>query len=495
MAYEHVDVLVVGAGLSGIGAAVHLQTSCPGKSLAILESRAAIGGTWDLFRYPGVRSDSDMFTLGYVFKPWLANKSLADGTSIRNYIQETAREHGLTPKIRFNQRVVAADWSLGESRWTVEVERTDTGARDSMTCGFLYGCTGYYRYDEGYTPKFPGLESFQGQVIHPQQWPADLSYAGKRVIVIGSGATAVTLVPAMAAEAAHVTMVQRSPSYILSLPSVDSIARLLRRWLPEKLAYALVRKKNLLFSQFFYRLSRRRPKLVRKLIQRGLVRGLPPDFDIATHFTPRYDPWDQRLCVVPDGDLFKAVHAGKASLVTDGIKSFTAKGILLDSGKELEADIVVTATGLNVLALGGMKLSLNGALVKLSEHVSYKGMMLSGIPNLALVFGYTNASWTLKADLVSGYVCRLLNFMDEKGFRACTPKAPDPSLPTEPMIDLKSGYVTRAINLLPRQGAKTPWRLNQDYAEDTELLLHGAVDDGELEFSRGLVMPSVSDAA
>src|SRR4051794_28310268 len=435
---EHLDVLIVGAGLSGIGAACHLQRECPTKTYAILEARDAIGGTWDLFRYPGVRSDSDMFTLGYRFRPWTQARAIADGASIRSYIRETAREHGVDAKVRYGQRVVAASWSSDDARWEVEAVRADTAETVALTCSFLFVCSGYYRYDEGYTPAFTGIEDFEGRVVHPQQWPDDLDYTGKRVVVIGSGATAVTLVPSVAQTAAHVTMLQRSPSYGLSLPARDPVARLVRRLLPASAAYSVVRWKNVLTSMLLFQLSRRRPAFVKRLIRQGVERQLPAGFDVDTHFTPSYSPWDQRVCFVPDGDLFRAVRSASASIVTGAIDRFTPRGIRLASGQELDADVVVTATGLNLLAIGGMSLSVDGAPVELSKTLAYKGMMLSGVPNFALALGYTNASWTLKCDLVSEYVCRLLNHMDAHGYQRVTPVAPEGSLQTEPLIDLKS---------------------------------------------------------
>jgi monooxygenase len=486
---EHVDVLIVGAGLSGIGAAYHLQAECPGKTYAILEARDGVGGTWDLFRYPGIRSDSDMFTLGYAFRPWEDAKAIADGPSILEYVRSTAREAGIDDHIRFGHRVVGATWSTADSRWTVEAERTDTGETVHLTCGFLFGCTGYYRYDEGYTPDLPGVERFGGRLVHPQHWPAGLDYAGKRVVVIGSGATAVTLVPAMAGEAGHVTMLQRSPSYVVSLPGHDPIADVLRRVLPSKLAYAIVRWKNVLITTGFFQLSRRRPELTKKLIRKGVEKALPAGFDVDRHFTPAYDPWDQRVCLVPDGDLFEALGAGTASIATDRIRTFTETGLELESGEHLDADVVVTATGLNMLALGGMDLTVDDRPVDLPSTLGYKGMMLSDVPNFALAIGYTNASWTLKADLTCGYVCRMLNHMDAQGFRQCTPRNRDPSLQTLPFIDLKAGYVERSVDQFPRQGVRSPWRLHQNYPRDIALLRFGSLDDEAMEFSAGAAAP------
>jgi monooxygenase len=480
---EHFDVLVVGAGLSGIGAAHHLEERLPWKSYAILESREAIGGTWDLFRYPGIRSDSDMHTLGYRFRPWTGEKAIADGPSILEYVRGTARERGIDRRVRFGRRVVAARWSSPEARWTVEAERIETGEAETFTCGFLWNCSGYYRYDRGYTPEFTGVERFAGPVVHPQHWPAELDYDGKRVVVIGSGATAVTLVPAMAERAAHVTMLQRSPSYIASLPAEDPIARGLRRFLPRRAVYAIVRWKNVLIQSAIYQLSRRRPDAVKRLIRRGVERALPPGYDIDTHFTPSYNPWDQRMCLVPDGDLFRAISAGEASVVTDRIETFTETGLKLESGVELDADVIVTATGLDLLFLGGMELSVDGEAVDLPQTMAYKGMMLGGVPNFAFTVGYTNASWTLKADLVSEFVCRLLIHMDAGGHSSCVPEL-DPSVAEAPLLDFNSGYVLRALDRFPKQGASEPWRLRQNYLLDICSIRRGAIDDGTLRFSR-----------
>jgi cation diffusion facilitator CzcD-associated flavoprotein CzcO len=491
---EHFDVLIVGAGLSGIGAACHLQTDCPGKSYAILEGRERSGGTWDLFQYPGIRSDSDMFTLGYSFKPWTEAKAIADGPSILGYIRETAREHGVEQHIRYSRRVVRADWSSADARWTVEVQRTDNGETEQLTCGFLFGCTGYYRYDEGYTPEFAGIERFRGEIVHPQHWPEQLDYTDKRVVVIGSGATAVTLVPSMAEQAAHVTMLQRSPTYIVALPGRDPIADFLRSKLPARVAYPIVRWKNVTLQAAMYGLSRRAPRFMRKLLRRGVQRQLPPGYDVDTHFNPKYDPWDQRICLVPDADLFKAIGSGDASIVTDGIETFTESGLELVSGAELEADVIVTATGLNLQLLGGMTIGVDGRDVAMSETVGYKGMMFSGLPNMAVTLGYTNASWTLKADLCAEYVCRLLNHMDANGYRVVTPLGPDPSAPTEPFLDLKSGYVLRSLDMLPKQGERTPWRLHQNYARDILLMRRGPIEDEAIAFSRALTSTPLADA-
>ena len=486
MANEHVDVLIVGAGLSGIGAAYHLQQDCPNKSYAILEGRGAIGGTWDLFRYPGIRSDSDMYTMGYSFRPWTEAKALADGPSILNYVRDTAKEAGIDRKIRYNHWVTRAAWSTKDARWTVEATRKSPNAPDEivrMTCNFLFMCAGYYRYAEGYTPDFVGMDRFKGILVHPQKWPENLDYAGKRVIVIGSGATAVTLVPEMAKTAAHVTMLQRSPTYVVSRPGQDSIAHWLSRHLPAKMAYALSRWKNVLLGMFFFQMSRRRPTWMKQMLLKGVHQELGPDYDVATHFTPTYNPWDQRVCLVPDSDFFAAIRNGSASVATDHIESFTERGLKLKSGKELEADIIVTATGLVLELLGGMEYSVDGRAVDLSKTLNYKGMMYSDVPNMASVFGYTNASWTLKADLTCAYVCRLLNYMDSKGVRQCTPRNRDPSMPTELFSNFSSGYIQRTIDRFPKQGTRAPWKLYQNYALDILSLKFGSVEDEAMEFS------------
>jgi monooxygenase len=481
-ATEHLDVLIVGAGLSGIGAAWHLQKNCPGKRYAILEGRAASGGTWDLFRYPGVRSDSDMYTLGYRFRPWKDAKAIADGPSILSYIREVASDHGIDRQIRYGHRVVGASWSTPDARWTVEIERG--GERVFLSCGFLWMCSGYYRYEAGYLPEFPGIDGFKGRVVHPQHWPQDLDYAGKKVVVIGSGATAVTVVPSMAETASHVTMLQRSPTYVVARPAQDPIANKLRRRLPLKLAYMLTRWKNVLLGMYFYQLCKRKPEKVKSLIVGGVRQMLGPDYDVAKHFTPKYNPWDQRLCLVPDADLFRAIRKNKASVVTDTIETFTEKGIKLKSGAELEADVVVTATGLVVQSLGGMKLVVDGKPVKPSDTMIYKGMMYSDVPNLASIFGYTNASWTLKADLVCEYVCRLLNYMDRKGFTKAVPHNSDPTLTEEPWVNFSSGYIQRALPHQPKQGSKRPWKLYQNYVLDLLTLRHGSLRDKAMVFTK-----------
>jgi cation diffusion facilitator CzcD-associated flavoprotein CzcO len=480
---EHVDVLVVGAGLSGIAAGHYVQTECPWASYAIFEARDAIGGTWDLFRYPGIRSDSDMFTLGYSFRPWDGAKSIADGPSILQYIKDTAAEEGIDRHIRFRHRIVRADWSTTDARWHVIAERTDSGEQVEVTCGFLFSCSGYYRYDRGHVPDFAGTERFAGTIVHPQAWPDDLEVAGARVVVIGSGATAVTLVPSLAQTARHVTMLQRSPTYITSLPAKDPLADLMRSLLPARLSGPAVRWYKALTTQAFFQLSRRRPELVKRILRKGVERQLPRGYDVDTHFTPRYDPWDQRLCVVPDGDLFKAIRAGAASVVTDHIDTFTEKGLLLESGTELEADIIVTATGLELLFVGGVDLSVDGDQVDLANRLTYKGMMLEGVPNLALAVGYTNASWTLKCDLTCQYVCRLLEHMRATGLRQCTPVNDDPSVTPSPLLGLTSGYVQRAADRFPKQGSRAPWQVHQSYLRDYRALRMSGVEDDAMVFS------------
>ncbi|MCU0676303.1 MAG: NAD(P)/FAD-dependent oxidoreductase [Myxococcota bacterium] len=529
---QHVDVLIVGAGLSGIGAAVHLQKAHPRRSFAIFEARDAIGGTWDLFRYPGIRSDSDMFTLGYVFKPWTDSKAIADGPSILRYVRETAAEHGIDRHIRFRHRVVRATWSSTDARWTVEADVD--GERVRTTCQFLYVCSGYYRYDAGYTPEFPGRDRYRGTFVHPQHWPEDLDYTGKKVVVIGSGATAVTLVPAMAEKAAHVTMLQRTPTYIASLPSEDAIATFLREHLPSELAYGLARWKNILLSMALYQLARKSPQGTKRRLLKLAAKELPPDFDVETHLSPDYAPWDQRLCLVPDADLFHAIRDGRASIVTGHIDTFTEKGLRLKTSSadfasrptgrraahevsegswegaprgfmprgggsgdrpsrklkasgnepptELEADVVVSATGLQLLFAGGMELFVDGKKVETNQLYTYKGTMFSGVPNLALAFGYTNASWTLKADLIADYVCRLLKHLDQTGARYFVPVVDDPSLQAEPFLDFSSGYVQRALPSLPKQGSKTPWKLYQNYLLDLWLFRYAKLEDGAMRF-------------
>jgi monooxygenase len=475
------DVIIVGAGLSGIGAACHLQMHCPGKPYLILEGRESMGGTWDLFRYPGVRSDSDMYTLGYAFRPWTQGKAIADGPAILDYLRDTARAYGVDRKIRYGQQVRSAHWSTADACWTLEVAQAN-GETRQMRCNFLFMCAGYYSYSAGYRPAFPGEECFAGRIVHPQQWTPDIDTAGKHVVVIGSGATAVTLVPSIAGQAAHVTMLQRSPTYVVARPATDAIANRLRKHLPAMAAYRLTRWKNVALSMFFYRLSRRRPELMKQRIIAGVRHALGPDYDVGTHFTPSYKPWDQRLCLVPDGDLFDALKSGRASIVTDQIERFTETGLLLKSGARLDADLIVTATGLNLEVLGGMRVTVDGVPVDLSRTMNYKGMMFSDVPNLASSFGYTNASWTLKSDLTARYVCRLLNHMDRTGLRQCTPRRSDPEMAGEPALDFTSGYVQRGIARFPKQGARAPWKLYQNYLRDLLSLRFGKVDDGEMRF-------------
>ena len=480
---QHVDVIVVGAGLSGIGAGCHLRMECPRKSFVILEGREAMGGTWDLFRYPGVRSDSDMYTLGYRFRPWRNPKAIADAPAILSYIHETAAEYDVESTIRYNHRVQRASWSSDDARWTVHVETGSDNSMVQLTCNFLYLCTGYYDYENGYTPEWAGVERFCGTIVHPQKWPNDLDYTGKRIVVIGSGATAITLVPALAERAAHVTMLQRSPSYIVKRPTQDTVANLLRRCLPDRAAYVLSRWKNVLAGTFFYNLARNRPNVFKWMVTRGVRRQLGEQYD-SKHFTPPYNPWDQRLCIAPDADIFREMRDGRVSVVTDSIETFNESGLLLKSGQQLDADIIVTATGLVLKLFSGMELVVDGTPVNMPRTLVYKGMMFSDVPNLAFAVGYTNASWTLKCDLSSEYVCRLLNYMDQQGYATCTPRVNDPNVGDEPVIDFNSGYVLRALPFLPRQGSKPPWRLHQNYLKDLQLMRYGRVDDGAMEFKQ-----------
>jgi monooxygenase len=481
---EHFDVLVVGAGISGVGAGYHLQTMCPSRTYAIFEGREAMGGTWDLFRYPGVRSDSDMYTLGFSFRPWEEAKAIADGPAILNYLRETARTFGVDRHIRYGRKVTRAAWDSAKSRWTVDYESGPERAPGQVTCNFISMCAGYYNYAAGYRPPFAGEEAFAGRIVHPQAWPADLDYAGKRVVVIGSGATAVTIVPEMARTAAHVTMLQRSPTYVVSRPAEDAFAIRLRKWLPSKLAYDITRWRNVLAQMYFFNLTRKRPAAVKTAII-DMVRGhLGPDYDVATHFTPRYNPWDQRLCLVPDADLFEAIKTGAASVVTDQIEAFTEEGIRLKSGQTLAADVIVTATGLDLQLMGGLKVEVDGASVDLAKTFSYKAMMYSGVPNLASTFGYTNASWTLKADLTAEYVCRLLNHMKRHGYSECRPIMQGPEPDPAPWLDFSSGYIARGIGRFPKQGLKAPWRVYQNYALDLMAFRFGKLNDGVMRFSR-----------
>jgi monooxygenase len=477
----HFDVLIIGAGLSGISAAFHIQRELPNHTYTILEGRERLGGTWDLFQYPGIRSDSDMFTLGYSFRPWTDSKSIADGPAILKYVRETAESHGIDRKIRFSHRVEAARWSSETSLWTLEVRNTVTDEVRTFTCNFVFSCSGYYDYKEGFTPEFAGRERFQGRVVHPQQWTPDVEYEGKRVVVIGSGATAVTLVPELAKRAAHVTMLQRSPTYVVSMPERDAIANWIRSWAPSSVAYDIARWKNVVFGMAFYHFCRRFPERAKKFLV-GQVRTLVGD-EQARHFTPSYNPWDQRVCLVPDGDLFETLRAGKASVVTDTIETFTETGLRLKSGTDLPADLVVTATGLKLKFVGGVVLDVDGQTIDSSKLLAYKGMMFTGIPNFAVAIGYTNASWTLKCDLTSEYVCRLLKHMKLKGYTQCVPHNNDPAMPQEPLLDFQAGYVLRSIQQFPRQGSRAPWKLHQNYALDRMVLRHSAIEDGSMQFS------------
>ncbi|MGY4708124.1 flavin-containing monooxygenase [Mycolicibacterium sp. CBM1] len=480
---EHIDVVIVGAGISGISAAWHLQDRCPSKSYVVLERRANLGGTWDLFKYPGIRSDSDMFTLGFRFKPWTSEKAIADGPSILSYLEETVRECGIDKHIRFGQRVVAADWSTAENRWTVRVE-SDGETRD-ITCSFLFACSGYYNYDQGYCPEFPGAADFAGAKVHPQHWPEDLDYTGKRVVVIGSGATAVTLIPALAnSGAAHVTMLQRSPTYIGALPDVDSFAVRVNGLLPAKPAYVINRWKSIAFQSTQYRLARRFPNFMRKQLMTMAKRRLPEGYDVDKHFGPSYRVWDERLCLAPNGDLFRAIRKGQAEVVTDTIETFIPTGIRLTSGRELAADVIVTATGLNLQLFGGAEIRMDGEPLDLTTTMAYKGMMLSGVPNMAFTIGYTNASWTLKADLVSEFVCRVINYMDSRGYDRVEPAQPGTDVEGRPLLDFTPGYVLRALDRLPKAGSRAPWRLKQNYLLDLRLIRRGKVDDGTLRFTK-----------
>jgi cation diffusion facilitator CzcD-associated flavoprotein CzcO len=485
---EHLDVVVVGAGLSGIGAAHHLHHSCPWADFTVLESRGAIGGTWDLFRYPGIRSDSDMFTFSYPFRPWNRAESIGEGATIREYIEDTAREDGTVERIRFHHRVVRAEWTTAAARWLLTVERTDpdTGAVDTfqLSCAFLFCCTGYYRYDRGYQPDFAGMADYQGTLIHPQFWPEDFDATDKNIVVIGSGATAITLVPALARSAAHVTMLQRSPTYVVSLPTVNPLTRLIRRLVPASRQGSVLKWLNAMTSQGSYRLSRLRPDLMRKLLRKGVERELPPGYDIDTHFTPKYDPWDQRLCVVTNGDLFAGIREGRVSVLTDRVDHFTRSGLQLESGTAVNADVVVTATGLDLLFLGGMELVVDGVVVDPAERLAYKALMIEGVPNLAMTVGYINASWTLKADLTCEYVCRILQQMRDTGTDVAVAELDDPGMPRQALLALTSGYVTRTADRFPKQGNRAPWQMYNSYLRDFRSTRRAQVDDGVLQFRR-----------
>ncbi|HEY1356382.1 MAG TPA: NAD(P)/FAD-dependent oxidoreductase [Solirubrobacterales bacterium] len=480
---EHLDVLIIGAGISGIAAARNLARRCPQKSYAILESRGVSGGTWDLYRYPGVRSDSDVHTLGFGFKPWKGERSLADGDAILAYVREAAAESGVDRRIRYHHRVVGIEWSRDDGRWRVEVERTDSGETVGLTCGFVWCCSGYFAYDDGYLPDFEGTERFAGRIAHPHRWPEDLEYEGKRVVVIGSGATAVSLVPALAESAEHVTMLQRSPSYLFPVPGVDPLARALRRFLPPKAAYSIVRWKDILTGSFAFWFCRRYPDLAKRVIRKAAERSLPADFDFDRHLSPSYNPWEQRPCALRDGDLYQGISEGRVEIVTDTIETFTESGLRLTSGAELEADVIVTATGFNLEFLGGMKPVVDGEAVDIASVLTYKGMMASGVPNLAFTVGYTNASWTLKVELTCDFVCRLLNHMDANGLAEVVPMADDPTIRAVPIIDLSSGYVQRSLDKLPQQGSHEPWRLKQNYLLDSRMIRHGPIEDGALRFA------------
>jgi monooxygenase len=490
---EHLDVAIVGAGISGISAAWHLQDRCPAKSYAIFESRDSLGGTWDLFKYPGIRSDSDMYTLGFRFKPWTSERAIADGPSILEYLKETAAEFGIDKKIRYRHKVVAADWSDDQNMWFLRIDRD--GVEEEITCSFLFACSGYYDYEQGYTPEFPGANDFQGTIVHPQHWPEDLDYQGKKIVVIGSGATAVTLIPALTnSGSGHVTMLQRSPTYIGSLPGVDPFAVHAKKRLPGNLASTAIRWKSILYQFMIFQLSRKRPAYMRKQLMTMAKHRLPKGYDVEKHFGPSYNPWDQRLCLAPDGDFFRTIRHGKADVITDTIDRFTPTGIRLASGEELDADIIVTATGLNMQLFGGAAIQRNGVPVDLNSEMAYKGMMLSGLPNVAMTLGYTNASWTLKADLVSEFICRLLNYMDAKGFHTVVPRHPGPGVEERPPMDLSSGYVLRSLDKLPKAGAKAPWQFINNYLVDIRAIRHGKLDDGALMFSRHTAKVSAASA-
>mgnify|MGYP001286812188 FL=1 len=481
---KKIDVLVVGAGISGIGAGYHLQKKCPETSFLILEGRENIGGTWDLFKYPGVRSDSDMYTLGYNFKPWKEQEAIADAPSILKYLNETVEEFNLKSKIRFGKYVKKARWSSDSNQWTVDIEDKKTGKFSQILCSFIFMCSGYYSYKEGYTPHFEGKENFKGDIIHPQKWDTSFDYSNKKIVVIGSGATAVTIVPEMAKTAKHVTMLQRSPTYVVAAPEKDNLANKLRKYLPLKFTYWLIRWRNILRQQYYFRLCKKYPKGVKNAIIREVKKKLGNDFDVKTHFTPKYNPWDQRMCLVPDGDLFEQINQGKASVVTDHIKNFTENGLLLKSGKELKADVIITATGLNLEMLSTVEFFIDNKSVDISKTVTYKGMMYSGIPNLASTFGYTNASWTLGADLTSEYVCRVINHMKRNNYDVVCPK-PNIGIEADPdYLNLTSGYIKRSINIFPKQGKKAPWRNNQNYLIDIFQMKYGRIDDGEISFEK-----------
>jgi monooxygenase len=483
MSIQEFDVVIVGAGLSGISAAYYLKKLCPNKTFTIIERREQIGGTWDLFRYPGVRSDSDMFTLGYSFKPWQSDKSIAPGDSIRNYVKDTAKENDIEKHIQFQQKLISSSWLSEQARWTLDVEQSDASIK-KIRANFVIGCAGYYNYDKAYTPEFKGTENFKGQVVHPQFWPDNFDYTDKKVVVVGSGATAVTLVPAMTDKAAHVTMLQRSPTYMANLPSEDKLANTLKRVLPQKLAYAITRTKKIIFSTGFFKLSRSRPAIVKKLLLKGVDSQLKDKSLVKQHFTPSYNPWDERLCAVTDGDMFKGINKGNISIVTDHIQHFIENGIQLKSGIILEADIVITATGLVLKNPNDTPVFVDGKQIDFPNAFSYKGMMISEVPNMSNTIGYTNASWTLKADLIHAYVCRLLNFMDKSKQDYCVPIIKDPNMDSEFALDFSSGYVQRSIHLLPKQGGRKPWKLYNNYFLDFLSLKMGSLQDDAMQFHR-----------
>ncbi len=494
MQNQHFDVLIVGAGISGIGAACHLSRECPNKRVGIIERRKSMGGTWDLFNYPGIRSDSDMYTFGYNFRPWTSPQTLADGPAIKQYVMDTARENGVDKKIHYGLKVTGAQWSSQAQQWTIETLREEDGKTASYTTNFLMICTGYYNYDKGYKPDFPGEKDFEGLVIHPQHWPENLDYSGKKVVIIGSGATAVTLLPAMADKTAHITMLQRSPTYMASLPAVDPMASRLMGILPDMMVYRIMRARNIALQRWSFVASRKFPKQARDLLLRLARRQLGKEVDMR-HFTPSYDPWDERICAMPNGDFFKAVRGGRASVVTDRIKTFTREGILLESGQELKADIIVSATGLNLQFLGGMKLVIDGKVRVPKESMLYKSVLLEGVPNAAIVIGYTNASWTLRADLAAEYLCRLLNHMDKKGYAVATPIDHEGCRSDETIMgSLKSGYVRRAANEMPHQGKHGPWKLTHDYYRDIPMLRKDPIEDKYLNLTRPVAQAALGGA-
>lgn len=479
-AMQNFDIVIIGAGISGIGTAFHLQKKCPEKSYVILEGRDALGGTWDLFRYPGIRSDSSMLTMAYSFKPWHDTKITGKGEAILNYVRETAAENNIEQHIRYSQKATQATWSSEHSTWTIQTQSGET-----YECNFLLNCAGYYSYESGYSPDFKGLESFGGTVIHPQAWPEDFDYSNKKIVVIGSGATAVTLVPEMAKEAKHVTMLQRSPSYVYPVPDEDPVANRIRKFLPPKLAYRLLRWRSIASGQKLYNETRKNPEQVKTMMLDIVREELPKDYDVAKHFSPNYNPWDQRVCFVPDGDLFKAIREGTASVVTDHIEHFTETGIVLTSGQILEADIVVTATGLKLEVMGGIDYSVDNKAIDFADTIIYKGMMCSEVPNMIWMFGYINASWTLRVDMTADYVCRLLNHMDDNKYKVCTARFNplEANNATDPWIkDFSSGYMQRSMHLMPKQAKSEPWVNTQDYRQDKRLIERSPVEDEMLFF-------------